>query len=69
MTRYPIPEEQYIFQENVNLITTVLLLVELIMQIWGKGLKNYFSDNKFDFFVVIVSITDECIEFDRRILH
>lgn len=45
---------------QLNLLFTVLFVLEMMLKIFGRGWQGYISDrwNKFDFFVVIASLLD-----------
>jgi hypothetical protein len=46
--------------ETANIILCIAFVIEAVLKMFGLGVINYFSDsmNKFDFFVVCISITD-----------
>lgn len=50
--------------DKLNLVFTVIFIIEAIMKLVAYGIKGYFYSgwNKFDFFVVITSILDFVLE-------
>lgn len=51
--------------DNINLIFTVIFIIECIMKLIANGVKGYFyfAWNKFDFFVVASSLLDLTVQY------
>lgn len=61
MDKYPVDLNQTNILEKVNIVFTIIFLVEMIVKMLALGIKNYFKGsafNTFDALIVFASIID-----------
>ena len=65
LDKYPSSEHYDRSLEKVNIVFTLIFILEMILKLLGLGLKDYFLEkfNIFDFVVVIVSLIDVTFTF------
>ncbi len=63
LDRYPQPTEEEKKLEAANLVFTIFFLLEMLLKIYGYGVKNYFRDqlNAFDCLIVIISLVEQIL--------
>lgn len=64
LNRYPISKEEENLWEIFNWIFSLFFLLEMIIKLFGFGIKDYFRDklNTFDCLIVIFSIAEFMID-------
>ena len=64
MDRYPISRAEQIALEQANLVFTFTFAGEMVLKLFGYGLKKYVSDslNIFDAVIVIISVTENILD-------
>jgi hypothetical protein len=60
LDRHPIDEDEAKILENLNIVFSLLFIIEMIVKLLGLGFKSYFSDsyNAFDCVIVVSTTVD-----------
>ena len=67
LDRYPIDPDENAILEDINNFCTWIFLAEMVIKIFGLGIKTYAGDsfNQFDATVVIVSVVEFVMKEDK----
>lgn len=66
LDRYPISPQEALLHEDINYVATWIFIAELLLKIFGLGVKMYFIDsiNQFDAVIVLFSIIELVLQMD-----
>jgi hypothetical protein len=64
MDRYPISKQEQAALEQANLVFTFTFAVEMVLKLFGYGVRKYIADglNIFDGVIVIISLTESILD-------